>query len=150
MFMATEIEMKLGVPSEDVLRQVLEDPELTQYMKDDYVTRHMHSSYYDTADGQLNRRKWTLRLRDEGGQKVAAFKTANMSDDAGFFTRNEWQCLVDNVEDAIPLLIDQGAPRELKNILKGKPLVECCGADFDRKSVCLYLDEGVRVEIAGD
>ena len=29
MFMATEIEMKLGVPSEDVLRQVLEDPELT-------------------------------------------------------------------------------------------------------------------------
>ena len=150
MFMATEIEMKLGVPSEDVLRQALEDPELTQYMKDDYVTRHMHSSYYDTADGQLNRRKWTLRLRDEGGQKVAAFKTANMSDDAGFFTRNEWQCLVDNVEDAIPLLIDQGAPRELKNILKGKPLVECCGADFDRKSVCLYLDEGVRVEIAGD
>ena len=50
MFMATEIEMKLGVPSEDVLRQVLEDPELTKYMKDDYVTRHMHSSYYDTAD----------------------------------------------------------------------------------------------------
>lgn len=148
--MATEIEMKLSVPSEDTLRRVLEDPELTQYMKDDYETRHMHSTYYDTADGQLSRRKWTLRLRNEGGQHVAAFKTANLSDDAGFFTRNEWQCLVDNIEDAIPLLIDQGAPRELKNILKGKPLVETCGADFDRQSACLYLDEGVRVEIAGD
>jgi triphosphatase len=57
---------------------------------------------------------------------------------------------VDNIEDAIPLLIDQGAPRELKSLLKGKGLVPCCGAEFDRKSVCLYMDEGVRIEIAGD
>ena len=27
-FLATEIEMKLGVPSEDILHKVLEDPEL--------------------------------------------------------------------------------------------------------------------------
>ena len=126
--MATEIEMKLGVPNADILHKELEDPELTQYMKDDYETR----------------------LRDEGGQRVAAFKTANLSDDAGFFTRTEWQCLVDNIEDAIPLLIDQGAPRELKNILKGKPLVETCGAEFDRKAAYLFLDDGVRVELAGD
>ncbi len=148
--MATEIEMKLSVPNEEILSKVLEDPELTQYMKDDYEICHMHSTYYDTFDGQLTRRKWTLRLRDEGGQRVAAFKTANLSDEAGFFTRNEWQCLVDNIEDAIPLLIDQGAPRELKSILKGKPLTAVCGAEFDRKSACLFLDEGVRVELAGD
>lgn len=42
--MATEIEMKLGVPNADILHKVLEDPELTQYMKDDYETRHMHST----------------------------------------------------------------------------------------------------------
>ena len=148
--MATEIEMKLSVPDEEVLNRVLEDPELTQYMKDDYVTRHMKSVYYDTEDGQLSRRKWTLRLRKEGESSVAAFKTANMSDDAGFFTRNEWQCVADNIENAIPLLIDQGAPRELKSLLKGKRLAAACGAEFDRRSVCLYLDEGVRIEIAGD
>ena len=34
--MATEIEMKLGVPSEEVLNKIMEDPALTQYMKDDY------------------------------------------------------------------------------------------------------------------
>jgi triphosphatase len=110
----------------------------------------MQSTYYDTPDNQLYQRKWTLRLRDEGGQLVAAFKTANTSDSTGFFTRNEWQCRVDSIQDAIPLLIDQGAPRELKTILKGKQLVPCCGADFQRKSVCLYMDEGVRIEIAGD
>ncbi len=148
--MATEIEMKLRVPDQEVLEKVLSDPELIQYAKDDYTTRHMVSTYYDTPDNLLHQRKWTLRLRDEAGQKVAAFKTANASDDAGFFTRNEWQCTVENIEDAIPLLIDQGAPRELKSMLKGKGLLPCCGAEFDRKSVCLYLDDGVRIEIAGD
>ena len=148
--MATEIEMKLSVPDQETLEKVLSDPELTQYAKDDYVTRHMKSTYYDTPDNLLHQRKWTLRLRDEGGQSIAAFKTANMSDDAGFFTRNEWQCSVDNIGDAIPILIDQGAPRELKSLLKGKGLIPCCGAEFDRKAVCLYMDEGVRIEIAGD
>lgn len=148
--MATEIEMKLSVSDQETLEKVLGDPQLLQYAKDDYEVRHMKSTYYDTPDNQLHQRKWTLRLRDEGGQTVAAFKTANMSDDAGFFTRNEWQCSVDNIQDAIPLLIDQGAPRELKSLLKGRELVPCCGAEFDRKAVCLYMDEGVRIEIAGD
>lgn len=148
--MATEIEMKLRVPDETTLNGVLNDPELTQYMKDDYELRHMRSTYYDTADGILNARKWTLRLRDEGGHMVAALKTPNMSDAAGFFTRNEWQCSVDNIEDAIPMLIDQGAPRELKNLLKGCPLLPICGAEFDRKAAYLFMDDGVRIEIAGD
>lgn len=148
--MATEIEMKLSVPDTETLEKVLSDPELLQYTKDDYVTRHMKSTYYDTADNLLHQRRWTLRLRDEGGHMVAALKTANTSDDAGFFTRNEWQCTVDNIEDAIPILIDLGAPRELKTLLKGKELLPCCGAEFDRKSVCLFMDEGVRIEFAGD
>ena len=148
--MATEIEMKLGVPSAEILNRVLEDPQLTQYMKDDYEIRHMVSTYYDTEDGALSQRKWTLRLRREGGNTIAAFKTQNMSDDMGFFTRNEWQCAVDNIGDAIPMLIDQGAPRELKSLLKGRTLVETCGAEFDRRAACLYMDDGVRIEIAGD
>ncbi len=148
--MATEIEMKLSVPDVNTLKKVLSDPEILQYAKDDYEIRHMKSTYYDTPDNALHQRRWTLRLRDEGGHRVAALKTANTSDAAGFFTRNEWQCTADNIEDAIPLLIDQGAPRELKMLIKGKGLVPCCGAEFDRESVCLYMDEGVRIEIAGD
>lgn len=148
--LATEIEMKISVPNEEILNQILEDPELTQYMKDDYETRHMRSTYYDTADGVLSQRKWTLRLRDEGGHYVAAFKTANMSDDAGFFTRNEWQCNAEDIYAAIPMLIDQGAPRELKSLLKDSPLVVTCGAEFDRKAAYLFMDDGVRIEMAGD
>lgn len=148
--MATEIEMKLSVPDEETLEQVLSDPEILQYAKDDYEIRRMKSTYYDTPDNQFHQRKWTLRLRDEGGHPVAALKTANTSDDAGFFTRNEWQCVVDNIDDAIPMLIDQGAPKELKTLVRNHGLVPCCGAEFDRKSVCLYMNDGVRIEIAGD
>ena len=46
--MATEIEMKLGVPDKATLDNVLSDTELLQYAKDDYVTRRMVSTYYDT------------------------------------------------------------------------------------------------------
>lgn len=142
--MATEIEMKLSVPDPEILDKVLSDPQLLQYVKDDYETRHMKSTYYDTPDNLLHQRKWTLRLRDEGGQSVAAFKTANMSDDAGFFTRNEWQCTVDNIEDAIPMLIDQGAPRELKSLLKGKGLVPCCGASStEHPCTCIWTRASV-------
>jgi len=148
--LATEIEMKLSVPDLKVLDQVLSDQDLLQYAKDDFTTRQMHATYFDTPDSALHQRKWTLRLRDEGDIRIAAFKTANRSDALGFFTRGEWQCAVDNIEDAIPLLIDQGAPRELKSLLKGKPLTAVCGADFQRRAVCLYLDEGVRIEMAGD
>ena len=148
--MATEIEMKLGVPSEEILNKIMEDPALTQYMKDDYNIHTMRSTYYDTPDGLLGQRKWTLRLRNEGGHNVAAFKTQNMSDELGFFTRNEWQCSADDIREAIPLLIDQGAPRELKSLLQGQQLVAICGAEFTRKAAYLYMDEGVRIEMAAD
>lgn len=148
--MATEIEMKLGVPNADVLEKVLSDPSLTPYMKDDFQEMHMRSTYYDTSDGVLSQRKWTLRLRDEGGHCVAAFKTQNVSDDLGFFTRNEWQCNATSMQEAIPQLIDQGAPRELKTLLRGKELLPVCGAEFTRRAVYLYMEDGVRIEMAGD
>ena len=47
--MATEIEMKLSVPSHEVMDQILQDPQLTQYMCDELETRHMRSTYYDTV-----------------------------------------------------------------------------------------------------
>lgn len=148
--MATEIEMKLRVPSTEVLDKILSDPQLMEYMKDDYEVRQMSSIYYDTPDRLLHEKKWTLRLRNEGGHLVAAFKTSSMMDGAGFFTRGEWQCSVDRIEEAIPMLVRHGAPPELHDLLNHKGLVACCGAEFQRRSVCLYMDDGVRIELAGD
>ncbi len=148
--MATEIEMKMKVPDKETLARVMADPTLQEFMLDEPTVKHMSSIYYDTPNGDLSARKWTLRRRVEGDQVIVAMKTANVSTDAGVFTRSEWQCAMENVEDAIPMLIEQGAPPELKNILKGQTLVEHCRADFERTSAYLYMDEGVRIEMVGD
>lgn len=148
--MATEIEMKLTVPSHEVMDQILQDPQLTEHMQDEFEIRQMRSTYYDTADGALQTRRWTLRLRDEGGTRIVAMKTPNASEEKGFFTRREWQCRAERVEDAVERLVEQGAPEELKQLIADKPLVPICGADFRRRSTCLYLPGGVRIELAAD
>ena len=148
--MATEIEIKLGVPDKETLDRIALDSELTQYMRDDFEIRTMRSTYYDTPDHQLAKRLWTLRLRDEGGVLVAAFKTANQDDKAGFFTRGEWQCFAGSIEEAIPTLIEQGAPNELMDIVSMSSLSAVCGAEFTRSSNCLFMDDGVRIELALD
>jgi inorganic triphosphatase YgiF len=148
--MATEIEMKMRVPDQETMARVLADPTLQEFMLDAPTVKHMSSVYYDTPNGDLTARKWTLRRRLEGDRVIVALKTANISSEFGVFTRNEWQCATENVEDAIPLLMEQGAPPELKNILKGQTLVEHCRAEFERTSAYLYMEEGVRIEMAGD
>ena len=119
--MATEIEMKLTVPSHEVMDQILQDPQLTEHMQDEFEIRQMRSTYYDTADGALQTRRWTLRLRDEGGTRIVAMKTPNASEEKGFFTRREWQCRAERVEDAVERLVEQGAPEELKHLEESYP-----------------------------
>lgn len=148
--MATEIEMKLSVPSHEVMDQILQDPQLTQYMRDEPETRHMRSTYYDTEDGALCARRWTLRLRDEGGTPVVAMKTPNANAGTGLYTRHEWQCRAARPEEAVPRLVEQGAPAALMQLTQGKRLEAICRAEFDRRSTCLYLPDGVRIEMAAD
>ena len=148
--MATEIEKKMKVPDAETMARILEDPTLQESMPDPPVVQHMSSIYYDTPNRDLHARKWTLRRRMEGNQSIVAMKTASLSTEFGVFTRSEWQCAAGDVEDAIPILIEQGAPAELKNILKGQTLVERCRADFERTSAYLYLEEGTRIELAAD
>lgn len=148
--MATEIEKKMKVPDRETLEKIVNDPILQELMPDPPIVTHMSSIYYDTPNDDLHSRKWTLRRRVEGGQVIVAMKTASMTSEFGVFTRSEWQCAAENVEDAIPILIEQGAPQDLKNILKGQYLIERCRAEFDRTSAYLYLDEGGRIELAAD
>ena len=141
--MATEIEMKLSVPSHEVMDQILQDPQLTQYMRDEPETRHMRSSYYDTEDGALCARRWTLRLRDEGGTPVVAMKTPNANAGTGLYTRHEWQCRAARPEEAVPRLVEQGAPASLMQLTQGKRLEAICRAEFDRPSGTVEAETGI-------
>ena len=106
----------------------------------------MKTTYYDTPDGALSARRWTLRSRMEGGRKVCTLKTP-----AAGGARGEWEVEGCEIESAIPLLAERSGLSRLRELTKGG-LVVSCGAEFVRLALTmpmegcigeLALDEGV-------
>jgi len=106
----------------------------------------METTYFDTPEGELRRRRWTLRLRMENGISVCALKTPGDG-----FGHGEWEVYCSRIEDAIPMLMEKGAPKELSSFAEAG-LVASCGARFTRLAglidapgctVELALDEGL-------
>ena len=133
--MAVEYELKFAAKGEVLaaVRQTL-GGQWTQYA--------MKTTYFDTADGALSARKWTLRRRLENGVSVCALKTpATMG-------RQELEVVCDTIEAAISELCKLGAPKELLELTANgvKPV---CGAAFTRFARRVELPEGA-VEVALD
>lgn len=106
----------------------------------------METTYYDTPAGDIRRLRWTLRRRMENGISVCALKTPGDG-----FGHGEWEVYCGNIEDAVPLLLEKGAPAELATFREAG-LTASCGARFTRLAglidapactVELALDEGV-------
>lgn len=109
----------------------------------EYQTIQMQTTYFDTADHALSDRHITLRRRMENGRSVCTVKTP-----VSGLGRGEWECLCDNIEDAIPMLCKLGASRELL-ILTAPGVVPICGARFTRQAGLLeHL--GAQLELALD
>ncbi len=106
----------------------------------------METTYYDTLDGALSRRKITLRRRFENGISVCTLKMP-----AGGIGRNEFQVEANSIEEALPILCKLSNFSDLENLAKAG-LQEVCGARFTRiarkisfgSSVLeLALDQGI-------
>lgn len=106
------------------------------------VCYHMQTTYYDTPDGEISARNYTLRRRQENEICVCTLKTP-----AGDLGRGEFEVECDDIQKAIPLL------EEMSGIhLPAGQLIALCGAKFVRqaKEICLpqctlelALDDGV-------
>ena len=103
----------------------------------------METTYYGTADGELSRRKWTLRRRMENETSVCTLKTPG-----GAHARNEFEVECDDILAAIDLLIAKGAPEELKTLVNAG-VAPVCGAKFTRLAKTLVLED-CTVELALD
>lgn len=103
----------------------------------------METTYYDTPDGSLSARKWTLRRRLENGVSICTLKTPGTGD-----VRGEWETECGSIGLAIGTLCKLGAPAELAG-LTAAGLVEVCGARFTRLA-CLIGGPGCKVELALD
>lgn len=106
------------------------------------VILQMETVYYDTPDGALSARHYTLRKRLENGVSVCTLKTPAKQG------RNEWETECDNIQDAVPVLCKLGGPEELSSLTQAG-LVPVCGAKFTRIAKTVQLPDVV-VELALD
>ena len=114
--MPLEVEMKLTIPAEVTAEMLFSDPMVTEAIRTMPVTTHMLSRYYDTENGDLMARRWTLRLRKEGDTSVLCCKTASAAVAAGLFSRGEWQVYSDDLRTGVRRLVDEGAPEEMAEL----------------------------------
>lgn len=106
----------------------------------------MQTTYYDTADGRLSAKYYTLRCRVENETAVCTLKAP-----AKGLGRGEWDLECDDIQKAIPELCKLGAPQDLQE-LTADGVIPICGARFTRIAkqvvlpdctVELALDQGV-------
>ena len=142
--MGREFEVKLRVPSEQVLDRILADPELRAMALEEDRTLRMESTYFDTADRCLAARRWTLRRRRENDRSVVTVKTP-----APGRARGEWETEADSPEEAMPELCTLGAPAELADLVR-QGVAPRCGASFTRVARMLRLPGGSLAELAMD
>lgn len=103
----------------------------------------METTYYDTPNGDLSTKKYTLRKRKENDTYVCTLKTPNQGNGRG-----EWETACDQIEDAIPVLVAMGAPEDLI-LLTRCGVREICGARFSRIARTLVFEDGM-LELAVD
>ena len=106
----------------------------------------METTYFDTVDLALRKRKWTLRQRLENGRAVCTVKTP-LPDGS----RGEWETENTDFAAGAKALCAMGAPKEILDYVN-QGVTPFCGAKFTRLaktialpggSVELALDEGV-------
>ena len=133
--MGREFELKYGCSDVDFASLKATYP--------DCVTIEMETTYYDTFDGKMNNRHWTLRRRFENGVSVCTLKTP--AEDG---SRCEWEVECGGIMAAIPRLVQAGAPMDLM-ALTISGIQEVCGAKFTRLAATLEIP-GATLELAMD
>lgn len=102
----------------------------------------MQTTYYDTPSGELSKRHWTLRCRQENQTSVCTLKLPAPEGRAEF----ELEC--QRIEDALVELCKLSGQTELL-LLARQGLVPVCGARFQRIAKTLSL-ASCTVELALD
>lgn len=102
------------------------------------------SLYFDTADGEIRRRGFTLRVRSVGDRFFQTVKT--LAAGAGLFERGEWEYEIGAIEldreclGRTPLAHFESA--KLDQIVRSEVTRRSCRVDFDGAEIQLDYDVG--------
>ena len=133
--MGKEFELKYAATEADLEKLKLRYPQLRP------IT--METTYYDNPKGDFSRLKWTFRRRMENGKSVCTLKTP--LDGLG---RAEFEAESGDIVEAVPLLLKQGAPKQLLYLV-ADGVSPSCGARFTRLTGLLDIPGGT-AELALD
>ena len=136
--MGKETEYKLAGGDLQLLDCILCSRMVTEKLCAPYAYIRMRTTYYDTEDGFLEKRRWMLRLRTEDGRSVVTMKTPG-----------EWEVESEYLDEALSKLAALGAPQELAS-LQPDALAPICGASFTRITAELRLTDDTACMICGD
>ena len=100
--MAIEFELKFRGTAESI-------QQMNRAVSGETMEFAMETTYYDGVNGQLSAKKYTLRRRMENEISVCTLKTP-----AGDNRRGEWEVECEDIHKAIDLLVQIGAPEDLK------------------------------------
>lgn len=143
--MATELEIKFAVDNLQLLDCLLCDPMLREKMTQrEYSFIKMETTYFDTEDGALSARKWMLRIRRENEVSFVTVKTPGEG-----YARGEWSMQTEYIDEAVPALIRDGAPKDLQALAE-QGFLPICGVQFTRILGCLSFEDGTKCELCGD
>ena len=134
--MAIEFELKFRGTAESI-------QEINRTISGETMEFAMETTYYDGVSGQLSAKKYTFRRRMENAISVCTLKTP-----AGDNRRGEWEVECDDIHKAVDLLVQMGAPEDLKE-LTAQGIVAVCGAKFHRIAKTIQFDDAV-LELALD
>jgi len=138
-----EIELRLLFHPED-LENILASPVITRHALDEWSDLDLTSVYYDTADLDLRRCGCALRIRTDGGHRLATLKLAT----AEALERTEFTSLIDDAEPdagALSRLLPKGAIELAPN----KPLRAMFSTQVRRHLRTLASGQG-RIQLAVD
>ena len=106
----------------------------------------MYTRYFDTPEGILRDRRWTLRIRQENDQQVLTCKTPGKGHSRGEWELNRTADTPEPSREELCALAEMGAPEVLCGLA---PLKQVCGARFTRICTMLELSDA-RIELSAD
>jgi triphosphatase len=148
-----EVELKLAA-TVDAMETLLASPLLREHAKSSVRSRNLVTTYYDTPDQRLSRRRLAFRVRQNGRSFVQTLKTANLATAEGAAeTRGEWETLL---PDGSPSLTAFGDPKvlELTGLVLPDELAPIFETRFRRQALLVEWPDGnhppAQIEVAFD
>jgi inorganic triphosphatase YgiF len=146
-----EVELKLATTAE-AMESLLASPLLREHARSTVRSRHLVSTYFDTADQRLSRKRLSLRVRQSGRKLIQTLKTPNQAERPGA-ERGEWEV---EVSHATPHLtaFDDPAVLEVTGLILPDELAPVFETRFRRRAMMIEWPDGdqppAQIEVAFD